>query len=61
MLREETLEEAAAVGRALLALLDPASQPGLAGPLAYLIADPESVRARVPAAGRPPAPPCRTQ
>jgi len=46
VLREETLEQAAAVGRALLALLDPAAQPDLAGPLAYLTADPESVRAR---------------
>lgn len=46
VLREQTLEEAAAVGRSLLTLLDPASQPDLAGPLAYLTADPESVRAR---------------
>jgi tetratricopeptide (TPR) repeat protein len=46
VLREQTLEQAAALGRALLTLLDPASQPSLAGPMAYLTADPESGRAR---------------
>lgn len=46
VLREQTLEDAAAVGRSLLTLLGPASQPDLAGPLAHLTADPESLRAR---------------